>query len=161
MTKNGMIQNAKSKLAAGTEPLTDRLEALGTDVKVVGRKAWLAGLGCVATLDEQGRETFEQGRETFEQGRDSVRSTFVEMVDRGRKTDEADVLPVRPVQQALRDGKEQLDSLGTSLERQIETRVVRVLERVGVPSRRDVEQLSLQVERLTRQVETLATSRVA
>ena len=114
----------------------DRINAqwtrIETDVKTAGRHLWLAGLGAVGSADEMSREALS------------------DLIRRGREVD-AEAVARRPWDQAV--GR--MKHLGERVEQQIEDGVSKTLNRLGAPSRRDVEALSERVAVLTRQVESL------
>ncbi|MEL7060836.1 MAG: phasin family protein [Acidobacteriota bacterium] len=111
--------------------IEDSLGRIGGDVKETGRRVWLAGLGALGAVDTEGREMFDQ------------------LVERGRAARDASGSPVESATHRVK-------TLGAQIERQVEERTTQALHRFGVPARRDIEQLSLEVERLTRKIETLA-----
>ena len=112
----------------------NRLNQAGEDMKATGlhwgRNLWLAGLGVVGGVDEKGREVFA----------DWVRRGS----EMGTETEKAG----RSVLSKVKD-------LGPELERRVEDTMSKTLNRLGVPARHDVEQLSDRVATLTRQVESL------
>ncbi|MEM6793173.1 MAG: phasin family protein [Acidobacteriota bacterium] len=117
------------------EPLNDRLQQAGSEVREAGRNVWLAGLGVAHAVDQRGREVFQ------------------ELVGRGEKMDvKTDLELMRPV----REASDRVRSLGQNLERRAEKGVSLTLERLGMPSRRDVQQLVEQVEQLNLKVESLS-----
>lgn len=91
----------------------------------------LAGLGVVASAQEKSREVYDS------------------LVDKGRdyKEDES-----RLLSRATHDVKE----FGQSLEERIQRTVTSTLNRAGVPSRSEIQDLIHRVETLTRKVDKLA-----
>ncbi|MEM9555683.1 MAG: phasin family protein [Acidobacteriota bacterium] len=116
-----------------TTKTTDATTLNTESLTQAGRKLWLAGLGVVGAADAQGREF------------------FAELVERGRAA-EGEHSPLRP----LHEASDRVRDLGERVERSIEDRVAATLRRLGVPARSDFEQLSAQVERLTRKVSAVA-----
>ena len=107
------------------------------------RKVWLASLGVLATVEDEGQ------------------NIFGELVERGRK------IEARGKKTWTRTRKEiesTTDEVGGKLEElggKLDNSVSEVLQRMGVPSRTQVEELTDRVERLTGQVERLTTPKKA
>jgi poly(hydroxyalkanoate) granule-associated protein len=115
-------------------------EIAGT-VTTRGREVWLAGLGALATVEEQGTTLY-----------DSLVKQGAQLVERG-ETVEA-------------KGKTKIDELKTDVQARREAAVEKVetvvvdpmvdaLRKLGVPTRGEVEKLSTQVESLTERVNLL------
>ena len=113
------------------------LKRIQDEVVASSRKVWLAGLGAVATGVEEGQSLFDElvkrgkkaeelGRKSWNRTRKQVASTTDEMGDRFEK-------------------------LGSRLDEGVSD----ILQKMGVPSRNQVEELTERVERLTNQVERL------
>lgn len=132
--------------------VADRVVALPKDVATRGRDVWLAGLGALATVEEQGT-TFFQG--LVQQGEKLV-ETGGKLVEKG-ETVEA-------------KGKARIESLTTDLstrQGQVQKQVVdavdngvyepvmEALKRLGVPTRAEIRELSGSVDVLTRRVNDL------
>lgn len=118
------------ELPKGVDHLTTSIEKLGTEALSAGRQLWLAGLGVVATLEEGAVETFDT------------------LVAKGRKSRFA---PVAEAEKALATARERVGRLEAKVEKSVESQVGSVLGRLGVPTRREVQEL-------TRRVESLAQS---
>lgn len=103
---------------------------LGSDAAAFGRQLWLAGLGVVATVEETATETFDS------------------MVAKGKKSRFA---PVAEAEKALAGARHHAARVGAKVESAVEGQVSSVLGRLGVPTRREVQEL-------TRRVESLAAS---
>ena len=107
-------------------PLTD----LGNDAVKLGRQVWLAGLGLVATVEENAAGAFDR------------------LVAKGRRSRFA---PVAEAEKVVTTARRQVKKVGREVGGVVEDQVAVVLGRLGVPSRREVQEL-------TRRVETLAQS---
>jgi poly(hydroxyalkanoate) granule-associated protein len=111
-----------------------------TDVKLAqavadsGRQIWLAGLGAFAKAQEEGGKVFDvlvkQGKELEVRTREIAGSGVHELTSRASGT---------------------IDKL----EHVFEERVARALKRIGVPTAKEVEQLSKRVAHLNAQMEAL------
>jgi poly(hydroxyalkanoate) granule-associated protein len=120
-----------------TKKKTAKAEPLGESA----HRIWLAGLGALASAEEEGGKLFrrlvEKGesfrgpvKEPVKSARGKVRETVDEVRGRARTT-------VRRLEKGVDDG------FGT------------VLDRLGVPSRDEIADLTARVERLTRAVESM------
>ena len=108
----------------------EQMKRAGEEMKAAGRNLWLAGLGVVGSVDEKGREV------------------LADLIRRGSEMDAEDVTGGRKVVAKVQD-------LGNDLERRLEGTMSKTLNRLGVPARHDIEQLSDRVATLTRHVESL------
>jgi poly(hydroxyalkanoate) granule-associated protein len=114
---------------------------IAKDVSTRGRDVWLAGLGALATVEQEGTSLFGT---LVKQGE--------KLVERGEKVEKR--------------GKEKVEELRGDLEtrrgevvQKVETNVyepvMEALKRFGVPTREEVRELTGKVDALTRRVETL------
>ena len=121
-----------------------RTETLQTELTKRGRDVWLAGLGALATVEEEGNKLYnrlvERGKE-FEKERREELKTASENVREQR--DEA----LAQIEEASEETQSLLiDTVNTAL------------ERFGVPTRNEVDRLSKKVGKLSRQVDRLSES---
>ncbi len=106
-----------------------------------GREVWLAGLGALAIAEEQGA-TFYQG--LVKQGEKLVeRGEVVEK--RGRER----------IAEVREDVESRRDAAMERVETSVTEPVMDALQRLGVPTRGEVQRLSRQVENLTERVNLL------
>lgn len=139
MTVETRSDDRKSDQAAAEQQTQagEQVRSLSRGMKDVGRHIWLAGLGAIGTVDQQGR------------------GLFSDLVDRGRRLEDRE----RPaLEERFRKAGERVDDFRRQVERGVETRVASALQRFGVPDRGEVHQLIDRIEKLTRQVEGLAAS---
>ena len=135
----------KKKIDVPTEPV----EHAADEVRSYARKIWLAGLGAYT---KAGKEGLSYLRELIKAG---------EVVERkGKRIFNKEL---RAANSQLEDAKDDLYEAGEKVETQLErlerafdTRVAGALNRIGIPSRRDVEALSAKLDELKALVE-LAT----
>jgi poly(hydroxyalkanoate) granule-associated protein len=103
------------------------------------RNVWLASLGVLATVEEEGQSLFgtlvEKGKKIEARGKKSWTETRKEL------------------ESTTEEIGGRLDELGGKLDHNISE----VLQRMGVPSRTQVEELTDRVEKLTGQVERLTS----
>lgn len=96
------------------------------------RKVWLAGLGAISAVEDEGVQLFDQ------------------LVERGKSIEAKGRKQVTKV-------KKELDSTTGDLSDKFDRQVSEVLRRMGVPSRSQVEELTVRVEKLTAKVDRLAS----
>ena len=97
------------------------------------RKIWLAGLGALSTFEDESAQLLDQ---LVEKGK-SVEA-------RGRKQ--------------VSKAKKEIETTTESFSGKLDRQVADVLQRMGVPSKSQVETLTLRVEKLTDQVDRLASA---
>ena len=111
------------------------------DVKDSAHKIWLAGLGAVAVAEEEGSKFFKslvQKGEKFEQRR---RKQVDEVVDK--------------VKDGVEEVKDEVESRWQQLGDSFDRKVGRAVERLGVPSREEIDNLTQRVEELTAKIDGL------
>jgi poly(hydroxyalkanoate) granule-associated protein len=105
------------------------------------RQIWLAGLGAFSKAEEEGGKLFE-----------SLVKEGEEVEARTRKTAEE---KVEEVKGKMKEVKDKVSDTWDDLEQVFEDRVARVLNRLGVPTNDDVQELSKRVEELHESVKVL------
>lgn len=123
--------NLKNELNERFDTLKEGVGNFAADVQNNGRRVWLASLGMLSTVDERSRRAFE------------------ELVEKGEARK---VRLDASVDEAL--GK--VKDFQGDVEQQVNARVGRTLERFGVPSSQQIQQLMDRVEQLHSKVEQLA-----
>lgn len=121
------MSETTEKAAAAAKSLRDDLTRMGKDV-------WLASLGAVATLEEQGRTMFET------------------LVAKG----ETFPLPERSrFERAVGQTREQVVAFGKMMEARMQDTSRAVLHRMGMPSHDEVQALIARIDQLNAKVEAL------
>ncbi len=100
------------------------------------RRLWLAGLGTLSVVEEESSEIFDQ------------------LIKKGRLVEEKGRKRLSKTKADLESGT---DDLAEKLDRQVSG----VLQKMGVPSRAQVQDLTLRVEQLMEQVDRLAPKQPA
>ena len=114
-------------------------------VRTSAQQIWQAGLGAFAKAQEEGGRVFNK---LVQEG--------TEMQNRTRSTTEDRVAEMTDTVTKVADGvSRQAAGSWDKLEQVFEDRVARALGAIGVPTRKDVEALSRQVEQLSRMVAEL------
>lgn len=120
-----------------------------------GREIWLAGLGALSTVEEEGMRLFrslvERGEAWEKSGRETVGAAR-KMMDEARGRMGA------TVENVAKRGGGGLADLDETIMANVERSVEQVLKRFNVPSRSEVRDLSAKVERLSAQVAALAST---
>lgn len=109
------------------------------DMKESAHQIWLAGLGALAVAEEEGSKLFknlvEKGGDFEKRGKkqlDKVSKNFEGQVDAAR---------------------DQAEGAWGKLGRSFDERVAGALQRLGVPSRMEIQKLTKRVEQLTKKVD--------
>lgn len=114
---------------------------------VVGaaRQIWLAGLGAFMAAEEEGSKLFEVLVKHGE-----------EMEEHTKKLAEGRVDAVKgKVESAVEEMRDKTTDTWEGLEEVFENRVARVLNRLGVPTQEDVEELGRHIDNLTKNIKNL------
>jgi len=124
----------QARTATTTESFVDQAKKFGDELWKTGTSVFHAGVGVAVATEERARDTF--GR----------------MVDKGK---DYEMNEDRLFSRATHEAKE----LGREVEHRVERVVTATLNRVGVPSRDEITQLSERVEMLTRKVDELTVKK--
>ncbi|MCR8933543.1 MULTISPECIES: phasin family protein [Pseudomonas] len=131
----------KKKIDASTSTLSD--------VRSYARKIWLAGLGAYAKVGQEGSEYFQElieaGQAVEKKGKKAVTE---KLVAANVEIDEA----ATQVSSFKGRVEVQLDKV----EKAFDSRVASALNRIGIPSKHDVETLSAKLDELTALLERVA-----
>ena len=131
----------KKKIDASTSALSD--------VKSYARKIWLAGLGAYAKVGQEGSEYFQ---ELIKAGQ-TVEKKGKKVVTEKLEAANAEIDEARDEVSSFKGRVEvQLDKV----EKAFDTRVASALNRIGIPSKHDVETLSAKLDELTALLERVA-----
>lgn len=114
-------------------------KSTGNDLRESAHRIWLAGLGAVAMAEEEGGKLFrslvDRG-ETFQQGFDGPVDKATERV-RG----------------TVRDVRSRTRSTLNRVEHALDDQLASALGRLGIPSRREITELTRKVEELTHRLD--------
>lgn len=114
---------------------------IAESVSTRGREAWLAGLGAIATVEQEGAVLY--GSLVEQRGR---------LVERGETMEKRG----RTAFEELKDGVQaRRDTAAEKVEATVYDPMVDALRKLGVPTRAEVTRLSTQVEQLTERVNLL------
>ncbi|MHC8322801.1 phasin family protein [Pseudomonas sp. GB2N2] len=131
----------KKKIDASTSTLSD--------VKSYARKIWLAGLGAYAKVGQEGSDYFQ---ELIEAGQ-TVEKKGKKVVAEKLEAANAEIDDAKSEVSTFKGKVEvQLDKV----EKAFDSRVASALNRIGIPSKHDVETLSAKLDELTALLERVA-----
>jgi poly(hydroxyalkanoate) granule-associated protein len=143
----------KTALKKDVTPLVRKAQAVKTDtvveVRSYARKIWLAGLGAYA---KAGKEGLDYVKELIKAG-EGVEKDGKKVIDKELKAANSQIDVAKDeVAEARGKVEAQLDKL----EKLFDVRVASALNRIGIPSRHDVDTLSAKLDELTALVERAA-----
>ena len=131
----------KKKIDASTTALSD--------VKSYARKIWLAGLGAYTKVGQEGSDYFQElikaGQTVEKKGKKAVTEKL-----------EAANAEIDEAKGEVRTFKGKVEVQLDKVEKAFDTRVASALNRIGIPSKHDVETLSAKLEELTALLERVA-----
>ncbi|MFJ3521799.1 phasin family protein [Pseudomonas sp. NPDC090203] len=138
-----MVKVALKKKIANEEAKTF------SEVRLYARKIWLAGLGAYVKAGQEGSEYVKELIRTGEQTEKKAKKVIDEKVEAANtEIDEV----TGEVIKAKGRVEAQLDKIESAFDR----RVASALNRIGIPSKHDVETLSAKLDELTALLERVA-----
>ncbi|WP_223457574.1 MULTISPECIES: phasin family protein [unclassified Pseudomonas] len=136
---------AKVILKKKIDPSTSTL----SDVKSYARKIWLAGLGAYTKVGQEGSEYFQElikaGQVVEKKGKKVVAEKL-----------EAANAEIDEAKSEVSTFKGRVEVQLDKVEKAFDTRVASALNRIGIPSKHDVEALSAKLDELTALLERVA-----
>jgi poly(hydroxyalkanoate) granule-associated protein len=127
-----------------TEQDTPQSESLQDELTERGREVWLAGLGALATVEEEGTKLFSR------------------LVDRGQEFEEERRSKLEEATEKVRQQSDealtQLEEASEETQSVVAESVNAALDRFGVPTQKEVDDLADKVDHLSQQVDNLAQS---
>ena len=131
----------KKKIDASTTALSD--------VKSYARKIWLAGLGAYAKVGQEGSDYFQElikaGQTVEKKGKKAVTEKL-----------EAANAEIDQAKGHVSSFKGRVEVQLDKVEKAFDSRVASALNRIGIPSKHDVETLSAKLDELTALLERVA-----
>ncbi|MBC3952990.1 MULTISPECIES: phasin family protein [Pseudomonas] len=120
-----------------------------SDVRLYARKVWLAGLGAYSWAGQEGAEYFKELVKAGEQTEKKAKKVIDEKVDAANSEIDSAKDELTSVKGRV---EVQLDKIESAFDR----RVASALNRIGIPSKHDVETLSAKLDELTALLERVA-----
>ena len=131
-----------------------RLTELPKELTARGREVWLAGLGAVATVEEESSRIVvrvnEEGKNLLKRGTDFYNT----LVQRGEKMEQRGK---KQIEETTGEVMKRQEKASRKLEDVVNEAVEASLDRLGVLTRGEVKKLSTKIENLSRKVDVLAT----
>lgn len=122
--------------------------ALQDDVLESAQKVWLAGLGALSMAEEEGTKFFKnlvKKGEKFEVPGRKQLEKVQDTVEKGLDT----------VEEQLEGVRDRAETTFGKLGKSFDVKVAEALQRLGVPSRMEIQKLTKRVEQLTKKVDDL------
>jgi poly(hydroxyalkanoate) granule-associated protein len=110
---------------------------LQQDLRESARKIWLAGLGALATAEDQGTKVFQN------------------LVEKGEEFESRSEKQFSKVKSRVKSVTDKAEAQWDKIESAIDEKVTAAVQRLGIPSRDEVRTLTRRVEELTKKVEQL------
>lgn len=137
------------KKATLTSEVEDRDSRAFSDVRLYARKVWLAGLGAYSWAGQEGADYFRELVKVGEQTELKAK----QIIDDNVEAANSEIDSARNELTAVKGRVEvQLDKIESAFDR----RVASALNRIGIPSKHDVETLSAKLDELTALLERVA-----
>ncbi|WP_252271718.1 phasin family protein [Pseudomonas subflava] len=147
-----MATTVAAKKKAVVEKVEDKATVL-TDVKGYARKIWLAGLGAYAKAGAEGAEYFKELVKTGEGLEKQGKKRVNEQVEAANSQIETQI---KSVKSGVSEVKGKVEVQFDKIEKAFDNRVASALNRLGIPSRQDVEALSAKLDELNALLERVA-----
>lgn len=120
-----------------------------SEVRLYARKIWLAGLGAYVKAGQEGAEYVKDLIKTGEQTEKKAKKIIDEKVDAANSE-------IDSVKDDVTKAKGRVELQFDKIESAFDRRVASALNRIGIPSKHDVETLSAKLDELTALLERVA-----
>ncbi|NAT25523.1 phasin family protein [Pseudomonas syringae] len=124
-----------------------------SDVRLYARKIWLAGLGAYSRVNEEGTQYVKALIRTGEQTEKEVLKT----VDETRVAANSEIESIKGEVSGV---KGHVDAQLGRIEGAFDRRVAKALNRIGIPSKHDVDTLSAKLDELTALLERVVPKKL-
>jgi len=133
------LERHTSRKAGKEDQMTAKKKAkqVQTEITENAHQIWLAGLGAVATAQEEGSKVFKG------------------LVKKGQEFEKAGKNRVEQAKGAVTGVKVVAESYWETLERTLDEKVTGVIHRMGVPTKEEIDILTERVENLTAAIDNL------
>lgn len=145
-----------SKVAVKKKAVVEETSSVLSEAKVYARKIWLAGLGAYAKAGQEGSEYFKElvksGEGVEKQGKKLVNEQVEaanSQIDSVKSTVTSNVSSV----------KDKFEGRLDKIEKAFDNRVASALNRLGIPSKQDVEVLSAKLDELSALLDHVARTK--
>lgn len=149
------VSKKKSKSAKKAEPKKGfNLSDIPEDVMDKARDIWLAGLGALSQVEEEGAKVFsslvKKGEAWEKEGRKQLGAAKAKLGEAYEKVEDT-------VEDAASKSVKTTKNIDDKMAASMEATVEKVMQRLGVPTRAEVKDLAGKVETLSARVGALAT----
>ncbi|WP_285422701.1 phasin family protein [Pseudomonas sp. efr-133-TYG-103a] len=120
-----------------------------SEVRLYARKIWLAGLGAYVKAGQEGADYVKELIKTGEQTEKKAKKVIDESVDAANSE-------IESVKDDVTKAKGRVEVQLDKIESAFDRRVASALNRIGIPSKHDVETLSAKLDELTALLERVA-----
>ncbi|WP_339515979.1 phasin family protein [Pseudomonas sp. RL_15y_Pfl2_60] len=135
-----------SKVAIKKKVVVEDKASVLSDAKVYARKIWLAGLGAYAKAGQEGAEYLKDLIKSGESVEQKGKKIVDQQVDAANSQIDSAKNSVRSNVSSVKGKVElQLDKI----EKAFDTRVASALNRIGIPSKQDIDVLSAKLDELS------------
>ena len=118
--------------------MKEKMNDLQDELKDSAQKIWMAGLGAVTMAGEEGTKLFKN------------------LVEKGEAFQSQEHPPVDKMKQTANDAKEKVSDIWTKLEDGFNDKVAGALQKLGVPTKDEISQLTDRVDKLMEAINKLA-----
>lgn len=132
--------------------IEDEQETVISDVRLYARKIWLAGLGAYSWAEQEGGDYIKELIRTGEETEKKAKKVIDEKVEAANS--ELDDLNDDVAQTV-----DAVESRLSKIENAFDRRVASALNRIGIPSRHDVDTLSAKLDGLTALLERVVNKK--
>ena len=121
-----------------------RMDEIQKELSDRGRDVWLAGLGALATVEEEGSKLYKR------------------LIERGKAYENTSTKQIKQLSDRMNEEKEKAvdraEKTASSAQSAVSETIDKALERFGVPTQKEVNDLSKKVDKLSAQIEKLSKS---
>ncbi len=117
--------------------MKEKVSDFQKEVKESTQKVWLAGLGALSMAGEEGQKLFKN------------------LVEKGEAFQKKEKPPVEAVKRSMDSAREKAEDLWKKLEGGFNDRVAAALQKLGVPTRNEISELTERVDSLVEAIQKL------
>lgn len=119
-----------------------RMDEIQKELSDRGRDVWLAGLGALATVEEEGSKLYKR------------------LIERGKSYENTNTAQIKQLSDRMskkkEDAMDRANDTAASAQSAVADTIDKALERFGVPTQKEVNDLSKKVDKLSAQIEKLS-----
>ncbi|CAM3250080.1 poly(3-hydroxyalkanoate) granule-associated protein PhaI [Pseudomonas floridensis] len=133
--------------------IEDEQASTFSDVKLYARKIWLAGLGAYSKVNEEGTQYVRELIKTGEEAEKEARKALDQKLEAANSEMDS-------IKGEVSDAKGRVEAQLDRIESAFDRRVAKALNRVGIPSKHDVDTLSAKLDELTALLERVGPKKL-